>query len=113
MTVHRIAKAATSLRIDDWNDARFDDFLKTMENAKTEVEGASSVEEGGVRGRTISLTFIADDGAPLQKTFDAVECSGRSRLLKNSILSCLNEMGGALQPEEKRQVVFEVLKELC
>ena len=113
VTVHRIAKAATSLRIDDWNDARFDDFLKTMQSAKAEVEGANGVEGGVAGGRTISLTFTSDDGTPLQKTFDAVECSGRSRLLKNSILSCLNEMGGALQPEEKRQVVFEVLEELC
>lgn len=113
VTVNRLAKAATSLRIDDWNDARFDDFLSAIRNMKNEVEGVSAREGAESGERTIKLTFMADDGTPRQKTFDSVECGGRSRLLKNSILACLDEMGDAVRPEEKRQVVFEVLEGLC
>ena len=113
VTVNRLAKAATSLRIDDWNDARFDDFLRIMRGMKAEVEGIGNQDDANAGGHTISLVFVGDDGATRQKTFEAVECSGRSRLLKNSILACLSEMGGALRPEEKRQIVFEVLEGLC
>ena len=112
ITINRLAKAATSLRIDDWNDARFDDFLRIVRDAKDEVEGTAS-KDSSVGGRTVSLTFVDETGAARQKTFDVVECSKRSRLLKNSILACLSEMGGALRPEEKRQIVFEVLEGLC
>ncbi|MBR3316188.1 MAG: hypothetical protein IKG21_00010 [Atopobiaceae bacterium] len=113
VTVNRLAKAATSLRIDDWNDARFDDFLRIMSGMKSEVEGIGDRDDTNAGERTISLVFVGEDGTTRQKTFEAVECGGRSRLLKNSILACLSEMGGALRPEEKRQIVFEVLEGLC
>ncbi len=113
VTVGRLAKAATSLRIEDWNDARFEDFFKIMLAMKVEIEDAEGKTPNGARGVRLGIMIIGDDGETKQKSFDKVECSGRSRLLKNNILACLNEMGGALQPEEKRQVVFEVLEELC
>ena len=113
VTVNRLAKAATSLRIEDWNDARFDDFLAIVRSTKNEVESygaTSAVEE---EGDTLGILVRGSDGRLEQKTFDRVECSGRSRLLKSSLKSCLNDMGGSLSPEEKRQIVFEVLEELC
>lgn len=113
VTVNRLAKAATSLRIDDWNDARFDDFFRIVHGMKSEVEGITSRSDDSAGDRTISLVFVDEDGNSRQKTFDAVECGARSRLLRNSLLACLSEMGGALRPEEKRQVVFDVLKGLC
>lgn len=111
VTIARIAKAATSLRIDDWNDSRFADFFNVIAGLKAEVEGVG--RESSAKGTRLGIVFADDDGAVIEKTFDAVACSGRARLLKNSILSCLDEMGGSLRPEEKRQVVFEVLEGLC
>lgn len=113
VTVNRLAKAATSLRIDDWNDARFGDFLRIVQSAKSEAEGIAGREGSSSGGNAISLTFVGSDGVARQKTFDAVECGPRARILKNSIVASLAEMGGALAPEEKRQVVFEVLEGLC
>jgi hypothetical protein len=113
VTVNRLAKAATSLRIDDWNDARFSDFMRIVQNAKDEAEGAASHEGAAMGSRTISFTFVGEDGTEKQKAFGSVECGPRARLLKNSILANLAEMGGALSPEEKRQVVFEILEGLC
>ncbi len=113
VTVNRIAKAATALRIDDWNDARFVDFLKAVEAMKQEVE--NTAEDDGERDETstVSIKFADVNGTVREKTFPAVEPSRRARLLKSGILSCLDEMGGALSPEEKRQVVFDVLRGLC
>ena len=113
VTTGRMAKAATSLRIEDWNDARFDDFFRIMRDMKDEVEGVDEAKQQDENGKRLGIIFVNDAGETMQKSFDRVECSGRSRLLKNNILACLNEMGGALKPEEKRQVVFEVLEELC
>ena len=113
MTVNRIAKAATALRIDDWNDNRFDDFLRIVQGMKNEVE--SAVNDTGVADESgcVSIRFADENGAFREKTFSAVVPSRRAKLLKTGILACLDEMGGALSPEEKRQVVFDVLRGLC
>lgn len=113
VTVNRIAKAATALRIDDWNDNRFDDFLRIVQGMKNEVE--SAVNDTGVADESgcVSIRFADENGAFREKTFSAVVPSRRAKLLKTGILACLDEMGGALSPEEKRQVVFDVLRGLC
>ena len=113
VTVSKIAKAATALRIDDWNDERFDDFLRIIQGMKDEVE--SSADETGVEDESacVSIRFADESGVLKEKTFAAVVPSSRAKLLKTGLLTCLDEMGGALSPEEKRQVVFDVLRGLC
>ena len=66
VTINRIAKAATALRIDDWNDERFDDFLRIVQGMKTEVE--STVDEAGTtedESACLSIRF-ADEGGVLR-----------------------------------------------
>ena len=113
VTMNRIAKAATALRFDDWNDARFGDFLEAVKGMKREVENVSDDDSIQNESSTVSIRFADENGDVHEKTFPTVEPSRRARLLKSGILSCLDEMGGALSPEEKRQVVFDVLRGLC
>ncbi|MCH3927057.1 MAG: hypothetical protein LKE27_11675, partial [Atopobiaceae bacterium] len=113
VTAGRIAKAATSLRVDDWNDARFEDFPRIVSNMVQQVEGSSSESASEPEGEQIGILLVGADGTTQRKTFSPVKTSGRSRLLRNGLVACLSEMGGSLSPEEKRQVVFDVLKELC
>ena len=101
------------MRIDDWNDARFGDFLEAVKGMKREVENVSDDDSIQNESSTVSIRFADENGDVHEKTFPTVEPSRRARLLKSGILSCLDEMGGALSPEEKRQVVFDVLRGLC
>ena len=112
VTVSRIAKAATALRIDDWNDSRFDDFLRIIQEVRDEVEN-SVQEEPEDAAADLSIRFADADGTVREKAFASVVPTRRAKLLKTGLLACLDEMGGALSHEEKRQVVFDVLKELC
>lgn len=112
VTAGRIAKAATSLRVDDWNDARFEDFPRILSNMKRQIEGTPEQSED-IDGDQLGIVFVGPDGTRQQKTFAPVKTSGRSRLLRNGLIACLGEMGGSLSPEEKRQVVFDVLRGLC
>lgn len=111
-TVGRMAKAATSLRVDDWNDSRFDDFIRVVSEMKNEVEGSSETSSDGDTAQT-GILFIDNDGVAQKRTFDAVVPGERAKLLKRQIIACLEDMGGSVTPEEKRQVVFDVLKGLC
>lgn len=111
-TVARIAKAATSLRIEDWNDARFGDFKALLSAAIAEAENCKEKNDGKSSGN-LAISFMGSTGDIEERTFESVEYSSRARMLKRSIEACMSEMGGAVNPEEKRQVVFDVLKELC
>jgi hypothetical protein len=113
VTAGRIAKAAASLRVDDWNDARFEDFPRIVSSMVQQVEGSSPELASEPEGEQIGILLVGADGTTQRKTFNPVKTSARSRLLRNGLVACLNEMGGSLTPEEKRQVVFDVLKELC
>ena len=114
-TVGRIAKATTSLRIEDWSDARFREFAQLLETSKSEIENACSQSETTASAAcgSLSIQYTDEDGELCERRFEQVECSGRARLLKNSILSNIKEMGRSISPEEKRQVVFEILRSMC
>ena len=45
--------------------------------------------------------------------FAKVEESRRGKLLYNAIISQLDSMGQAIPEQEKRQILMEVLKEMC
>ena len=113
-TVGRIAKATTSLRVEDWSDARFKEFGDLLASTKAEIEAACMREqtEETLCG-SLSIQYINDAGEVCEKRFEQVECSKRARLLKNSIMSNIDEMGRSISPEEKRQVVFEILRSMC
>ncbi len=113
VTIGRLAKAATALRIDDWNDDRFDDFIAVLETVKKKVENGQETENDPYGKHGITIAFTDKQGEPHSKTFAPSECGKRAQLLHRQITAALAEMGGSLQPEEKRQVVFDVLMELC
>lgn len=110
-TVARIAKAAMSLRVEDWNDARFKDFGSLLAAAIEEAE-SSALENEDASG-DLTIAFVDAFGETERRTFASVEYSPRARMLKRSMEACMSEMGGAVTPEEKRQVAFDILKELC
>ena len=111
-TALQIAKTANTLRIEDWNAERFKECLSRVAEAKHEADSLEDSRDQDLSG-TLSISFIDSKGKPQVRTFNAVECSRRAKLLKNSLRSCLSDMGGALSSDEKRQTVFEILEELC
>ena len=111
-SVMRLCKAAISLRIEDWDDGLYADFITSFRDFIDEVESFESRNtDEGIHPQTI--IYLSSDGAEEKMSFDSVECSPRANLLKNQIVSSLDEMGQAVSADEKRQVLFDVLKEMC
>lgn len=111
-TVARIAKSTSSLRIEDWNDSRFEEFPKLIEFAVREAENLQDTEES-FNAESQTISYIDADGQKQDRVFKAVACSTRGKMLKRSIAACVAEMGESITADEKRQVVFDVLRELC
>ena len=111
-----LAKPAAGLRLDDWSDHTVSVFNQTMSDFKkrvTEFHYAESSPKAESRQSAYTLTAVRDDGTKEVRTFDRIECSKKARLLKNDLMSSLEDMGQAISDGEKRQVLLEILESLC
>jgi len=111
-----LGKISTDLRMEDWDDdviKIFEDNLikykDTAENFHRDITGSEKVRPSS----QYELTFTDEEGKFITKRFDKVEESKRARLLYNSVKSQIDAMGQSISNQEKRQVLMEVLKELC
>lgn len=112
--IQRLAKAVTSLRIEDWNEKTVSEFIESLKNFK------KAVEEYDIQGSqdqsnadTYKLVTVSSDGKEIVKSFNRGEYSARAKLLYNDILNSIDEMGQSITEQEKRQILFEILEKLC
>lgn len=113
--ISRLAKLATDLRIDDWDDNTIGLFQKSILQYKATAEDYKSL--GDLKGEnattnTYQLSFTDETGKTVTKRFKKTATSDKSRLLHNQITSAIESMGRALTDQEKRQVLISVLQEM-
>lgn len=117
--IENLAKILTGLRIEDWSEDTVHVFLSRLSEYKETIESESvqilSGQETVVleSQTSYSVTFVNADGHATQRTFERVARSKRSGILYNRIHNAIKEMGQSISPQEKRQVLMEILEELC
>lgn len=113
--IARLAKAATGLRVEDWDDStinRFVENLKMYKKTAEEFRRDEAVGDDSVAS-TYEIRFRSNDGSAEVKRFDRVETSKRGKLLYNSILSEIDSMGYSISEQEKRQILMDILQKMC
>ena len=113
--ISRLAKIATDLRVEDWDDGTVDRFIENLKMYKQtaeEFQQGESDSDNSVTS-TYETRFRANDGASEVKRFDRVEISKRGKLLYNSILSEIDSLGYSISEQEKRQILMDILKKIC
>ena len=113
--VQRLAKAVTSLRIEDWNNNTIIVFLRDLRKFKETVEAYNDAKQQSAMSESdeYKITFKNDSGKEVTKTFGRVEYSGFAKILLNAIKTDLEEHGQSITEQEKRQVLMELLQNLC
>lgn len=119
LTVDTMAKAVTGLHIDDWNEGNISAFLerlasykKTIDEAHRQDQGASDAPLSSQEDQ-YSVVFVDESGNCSKKSFERIARSKRSNALYNRIDNAIREMGQSIPPQEKRQVLMEILEKLC
>jgi hypothetical protein len=56
---------------------------------------------------------VNENGEKVTKRFERVKNTGKGRLLHNQVTSALDSMGRSISHQEKRQILMEILKDLC
>ena len=59
------------------------------------------------------ISFTDDSGEIVTKRFERVENTGKGKLLHNQVTAALDSMGRSISTQEKRQILMEILKNLC
>lgn len=113
--IARLAKAITNLRLEDWDEATISRFVENLKQFKNTAEQyhSENTPESEVATNSYQITFVDDAGQAVTKRFDRIEYSKRGKLLFNAITADIESMGHAISEQEKRQILIEVLKQLC
>lgn len=115
-TVTRLAKLATDLRIEDWDEKVAELYLESIRRYKETAEAHYSEKLDATdvqNSNTYQITFMNENGVAVTKRFDSVEGTGKGKLLYNQVTAALESMGRAISDQEKRQILMEILKDLC
>ena len=116
LTISRLAKLATDLRLEDWDDKIRELFIFNMKQYKNTAENHHSLKDSAVvedDTSTYQITFTDDNGEMVTKRFERVENTGKGKLLYNQVTAALDSMGRSISNQEKRQVLMEILKNIC
>lgn len=116
MIISRLAKLATDLRMEDWDENIKGLFIRNLKRYKQTAEEFHSIQEKVFDteiANTYEVSFSDDQGNRVTKRFDKVEETGRGKLLHNQITAAIESMGRAISDQEKRQILMEILKDLC
>lgn len=118
--IQKLAAISTGLRIEDWDEKtieqfknRIAEYKSTTENFEEKLDSQENENKSLETSSNYELRFVQEDGKQVTKRFDKVEQTVRGKLLYNKITSELDAMGLAISEAEKRQVLMNILKELC
>lgn len=113
--IARLAKSAAGLRLEDWDSNTKEIFFKKIAQYKDTAEAYhnSGTKNHFEKAGNYQITFVDSAGGTTTKSFERIETSKRGHLLYRQISSALDAMGQAITEAEKRQILIEILQNLC
>ena len=111
--IETIARAIFNLRMSDFTDEIMSCYVHDL---KVVVDEIKSYDEKLANSRNSAngykIIFTDENGHEITRQFDATEYTDSGQLLYNDITTALDEFGGAVSSDEKRQILFRILKEV-
>ena len=113
--VQRLGKAVTSLRIEDWSSDTIKSFIEELKLFKKTIDeyNKQKTTKKTSSNNVYRLTFIDETGNEITKSFGREKYSKKAVLLRNELFEAIEEMGQSITEQEKRQVLMELLENLC
>jgi hypothetical protein len=106
--IEKLAKIVTGLNIEDWNDKLIDSYLKDILNIKSIISNyIEDIAEDNNNSYEVSLIL---NGKKEMKLFDACEMSSLGSTMYNNIENILEEYGGSIDDNEKRNIIMKILQ---
>jgi len=116
LTISRLAKLATDLRLEDWDDKIRELFIENLKQYKNTAENHQAEKINIAFANETSsyqISYANENGEMVTKRFERVENTGKGKLLHNQVTAALDSMGRSISNQEKRQILMEILKDIC
>lgn len=115
-TISRLSKLATDLRLEDWDERTKEKFFLNLQQYRRTAENYQDtkvVSEEITGTNTYQITFVDENDDIVTRRFDRIEVTEKGKLLYNQITAALSSSWRSISEQEKRQILMEILKELC
>lgn len=115
-TITRLVKLATDLRLEDWDERAREKFFLNLQQYKQTAENYQDTEAVSDEindTNMYQITFVDENDGVVTRRFNRIEGTEKGKLLHNQITAALSSLGRAISEQEKRQILMEILKELC
>lgn len=106
-----VARILFNLRMSDFTDEIMNTFIEELKSVKDAILQYDSDKR---RANTASykIVFRDDNGQEITRQFDSAENTTEGDMLYNALTSDLEEFNESISSDEKRQILFKILKEL-
>ncbi|MDD4508175.1 MAG: hypothetical protein PHN26_04480, partial [Eubacteriaceae bacterium] len=114
--IEQLAKHFTGLRVEDWNDNTikiFNDSIKQFIETVTREDNTKQSNDRCEGNDKVFMGYYAENGQRVEHSFQRVNYSKRAELLKNEVEQAVEDMGSSISDNEKRQVIMDILEQLC
>lgn len=105
--IEQLGLLLTGFEIDYWSDNQVSEFFNSIKVIYAELEKPENKPKN--TDKSIKIILEDESGRIKRANFDKEDLSENGQILKNILLSNINNFGQALDHENKRQVIYEVL----
>lgn len=111
--VEAIARALFNLRMGDFNDEIMNCFLDGVRSVREDILAYNAGAETATTAvGSYKIMFSDENGNSVTRQFDTTEDSQEGQFLYNELTSAIEEYGESISSDEKRQILFRILKDL-
>lgn len=112
--IESLARIATGLRIDDWDNLTINTFNISIRNFKEDIEtyNKNLKQKGSRKTEFYKISYVDAAGIESFKIFEKTEYSPQAKLLYNDAEAMMQEYGESLSPDEKRQVLVDIISKV-
>ena len=111
--IEDVARAIFNLRMGDFTDDIMESFIPELETVKNQIlQYNSDIKNNPNTVTGFRIAFTDKNGEDIVRQFDSAEYSQNGEYFYNALTDLLEEFGESISSDEKRQILFDILKEL-
>jgi len=114
MFIQRLAKAVSGLRVEDWTSETIIAFLNDLTAFKETVDEFNNQNPSKRKSSAeYKVVFTDENGEETVRVFDKARYSETATLMLGEVSRVVDEYNQSVTEQEKRQVLMDVLENLC
>ena len=99
--------------MDDFSDEIMKSYVQELKSVKELIDKYNCEKHSdGIESGSYKIVFVDSDGSEVTRQFDGIEDTYNGGLFYNELTSIIDDFGESITSDEKRQVLFRILKDL-